>query len=151
MSRPCAGPCWPCVNCSEGWAQWAGRPRVMGGAPSRTYTSKSWRGPCPGFRPSPFGTRTTAPPGALAMPQSDHVVVLRPVQEGVVGGVKPHQAATAADISFQRLLHSARPAGAFGRVPTVEVSDHHIIVAEVRLGGPRTDCDRESSRTFEDA
>ena len=51
----------------------------------------------------------------VAPAQADHVVELGPVQEGVVGGVKDHQAAAAADVRFQRLLHLARPARA--RVP----------------------------------
>ena len=87
----------------------------------------------------------------VAPAQADHVVELGPVQEGVVGGVKYHQAASAADVSFQRLFHFARPASAVGRVPAVEIVDHHIVMAEVRRRGPGGNSDREASRTFEDA
>src|SRR5664279_1905744 len=38
-----------------------------------------------------------------------------------------------------------------GHTAAVEVVDHHIVVAEVRLRGPRADADRETSRTFQDA
>ena len=86
----------------------------------------------------------------IAPAQADHVVELRPVQESVVGGVKDHQAAASADVRLERLLHFARPASAGVRMAAVEIVDHDVVGAKVRLGGPCGDCDRETAGTFED-
>src|ERR1035437_1503144 len=77
MSRPCAGPCWPCVNCSEGCAQCGGKPRVMGCAPSRTNTSKLWRGPCRAVRQRAGGGR---PGGRKAAGEGVRAVAHEPLE-----------------------------------------------------------------------
>ena len=93
----------------------------MGCAESRTKSSKSWRGPCPGCQALALGNADEAAAGTdgdafaerlLAPAQADHVVEFGPVQECIIGGMKDYQTAAAADVGLQRLLHVARPASA---------------------------------------
>src|SRR5579885_973147 len=70
--------------------------------------------------------------GGWPPPEPDHAIELGPLEESVVGGVKDHQAASAADVRFERPLDRGQTAHAVLRVAAVEVVDHHVVAREIR-------------------
>ena len=64
--------------------------------------------------------------------QPDHLVIGRPVQEGVVGGVEHYQPAAALDILFECPLDRLGPAHAILQMSAIEVVDHHVVARELR-------------------
>src|SRR5580693_3814370 len=57
--------------------------------------------------------------GLIAPTQADHVVVGGPVEKRIVRGVIDYQAAARADVFFEGLLYTGRPANAGVRVSPI--------------------------------
>jgi len=76
----------------------------------------------------------TFPEGGFAPPEADHLVVLGPIEESIVGSVKNHQAAAGANIRDKGAFSLGRPSRAARKVSTIEVVDDNVVSAEVGQG-----------------
>ena len=74
------------------------------------------------------------PEGGFAPPEADHLVVLGPVEESIVGRVKNDEAAATANIRHQGAFSLGRPSRPAGKMSAIEVVDHNVVSAEVRQG-----------------
>ena len=77
--------------------------------------------------------RNAGAKGFVAPPQAKHLVVLRPLQESVVGRMENHQTSALPYKLLQRNLHLTWPAFAVSQVPAIEVIDHDVVAREIRL------------------
>jgi hypothetical protein len=141
--------------------EWTGVRRRRAGwrrrAVARVYEWRRSRGPCPARNPSPLGMVIRWPSGPITMPgpkvlsrqpRPIILVILRPQQERIVGRVKNHHSAAAANIGFQGALGIGRPLDSGRQVAAVDVIDHHVVVREIRQFGVGRDVHRESPGAF---
>src|SRR5580704_4257654 len=73
------------------------------------------------------------PEAFVAPPQADHIVICRPFEERIVGGVIDHQAAARSYVILESLLDPPGPSNAGAGMPAVEIVDDHAIPGEIRI------------------
>jgi hypothetical protein len=68
--------------------------------------------------------------GFVAPQEPNNLVVFRPFEEGVVGGMEDHDAPALVQIVEEILLDGLRPADAVFEMAAVEVVDYYLIALE---------------------